>query len=172
MLSDSVEGAINKQINHELSSAYVYLSMSAYFEQANFPGFGHWARVQSQEEIVHAMKLFDYLNDRGGAVRLQAVAEPPADFTSVLEVFETALEQEKEVTKLIHQLYEFVSDERDRATQVLLEWFIQEQVEEEKSTSTVVEQLRLVGDNGTGLLILDRELGARQAQVEEGAGGE
>ncbi len=171
MLSDSVEGAINRQINHELSSAYVYLSMSAYFERVNFPGFGHWARVQSQEEIVHAMKLFDYLNDRGGMVRLQAVAEPPADFASILEVFEKALEQEKQVTKLIHQLYELVADERDHATQVALEWFIQEQVEEEKSASTIVEQVRLVGDNGTGLLILDREFGTRQVQADRGAGG-
>jgi ferritin len=169
MLSDSVQGAINKQINHEFASAYVYLSMSAYFERTNFEGFASWARVQSQEEIVHAMKLFDYLNDRGGVVRLHAVPEPPNEFASPLSVFERALDQEKQVTKLIHELYEFAADERDHPTQVALEWFIQEQVEEEKSISVIVEQLRMVGDNGTGLLLLDRELGARKPAQSEPA---
>ena len=106
MLSKSVGGAINEQICHEFSSAYVYLSMSAHFERSSFTGFARWARVQSQEEIVHAMKLFDYLNDRGGKVELQAVEKPPIEFDSPLDVFEQALAQEREVTKLINRLYE------------------------------------------------------------------
>lgn len=162
MLSKSVEGALNEQIRHEFSSAYVYLSMCAYFERSNFSGFAHWARLQAQEEVVHGMKLFDYLNDRGGVVELQAVEKPPAEFASPLAVFEQALEQEREVTQLIHRLYEVAAEEKDYATQVALEWFITEQVEEEKTGSEVVEQLRLVREDRTGLLLLDREMAQRQ----------
>lgn len=168
MLSPSIEKAINQQIKHEFSSAYAYLSMSAYFERASFPGFARWARLQSHEEVIHGMKLFDYVNDRGGKVQLQAVAQPAVDFSSPLEVFEAALAQEREVTKLIHELYSFVTDERDYATQVALEWFISEQVEEEKVSVEIVEQLKMVGNDKTGLLILDRELGQRE--LAEGGG--
>lgn len=162
MLSESIQKALNEQIAHEFSSAYVYLSMSAYFERSSFPGFAKWTRLQSQEEMIHGMKLFDYLNDRGGRVQLGPIGEPPADFGSPLEVFEQALAQEQGVTRLIHRLYEFVVAEKDYATQVALEWFITEQVEEEKLGGEIVEQLRMVGDNRTGLFLLDRELGARE----------
>lgn len=162
MFPKSVEDALNEQIRHEFSSAYVYLSMSAYFERRNFSGFAHWARLQSQEELVHGMKLFDYLNDRGGTVVLQAVEKPPVDFGSPLAVFEQALEQERDVTRLIHRLYEFAAEEKDYATQVALEWFITEQVEEEKTGTEIVEQLRMVGEDRTGLLMLDREMAQRQ----------
>jgi len=167
MLSTSVEQAINEQIGHEFSSAYVYLSMSAYFERSNLPGFARWSRLQAQEEVVHGMRLFDYLNDRGGRVELAAVAQPPKDFASPLDVFEQALAQEKEVTVLIHRLYEFVAEEKDYATQVALEWFIAEQVEEEKVGAMIVEQLRRVGDDQTGLLLLDRDLGSRDTAATE-----
>ena len=126
MLSKSIEGAINDQINHEFSSAYAYLAMSAFFDQKSFPGFSRWARLQSQEEVIHGLKLFDYVNDRGGAVDLKSVEKPTAQFDSPLAVFEAALNQEKKVTELIHRLYAFVVEERDYATQVALEcaeWF-------------------------------------------------
>ena len=166
MLSKTVEAALNDQIGHEFSSAYVYLSMAAYFERTNFSGFAHWARLQSQEELIHGMKLFDYLNDRGGKVELPAVEKPPTDFDSILAVFEQALEQEKEVTQLIHGLYEAAIAEKDYATQVALEWFITEQVEEEKTGTEIVEKLRLVADDRTGLLLLDREMAQRQLAGE------
>lgn len=162
MLSKSVEEALNEQIRHEFASAYVYLSMCAYFERSSLSGFAHWARLQAQEELVHGMRLFDYLNDRGGKVVLRAVDQPPADFDSPLSVFEKALEQEREVTGLIHRLYEFAAEEKDYGTQVALEWFITEQVEEEKTGTEIVEQLRMVGDNRAGLLMLDREMAQRQ----------
>jgi ferritin len=166
MLSESIEKAINDQINYELGSAYIYLSMSAYFERLSLRGFAKWARLQSQEEVTHGLRLFDYLNDRGGRVRLQAVAKPPEDYASPLAVFEAALAQEREVTKLIHRLYEFVTTERDYATQVALEWFIIEQVEEEKVGQEVIDQLRWIGDDKPGLLMLDRELGQRQTEAD------
>jgi ferritin len=166
MLSKSVQAAINEQIRHEFASAYVYLSMSAFFQRASYPGFAKWARLQSREEVVHGMRLFDYLNARSGIVELQAVEKPPVDYTSPLAVFEQALDQEREVTALIHKLYEFVAEEKDYATQVALEWFISEQVEEESMMGEIVEQLRRVGDDRTGLLILDRELGARTPEEQ------
>ncbi len=170
MLSDSIEKAINDQINHELASAYIYLSMTAYFERLSLRGFAKWARLQSQEEVTHGLRLFDYVNDRGGRVRLQAVAKPPDDYASPLAVFEAALAQEREVTKLIHTLYEFVTAERDYATQVALEWFINEQVEEEKVGQEIIDQLKWIGDDKPGLLMLDRELGQRQPIAEPGSG--
>ena len=166
MLSKSIEGAINDQINHELSSAYAYLAMSAFFERKSFPGFAHWARLQSQEEVVHGLKLVDYVNDRGGTLELKSVEKPVGDFASPLAVFETALAQEMKVTELIHRLYAFVVEERDYATQVALEWFIAEQVEEEKVGSEIVDQLRMIGEDRTGLLFMDRELGRRQMAAE------
>lgn len=164
MVSKAIEKAINEQIKHEFSSAYVYLSMSAYFDGQSLPGFATWNRLQAQEEVVHGMRLFDYMNDRGGKVRLHAVDEPPADFKSPLDVFERALEQERRVTGLIHDLYELAVSEKDHATQVALQWFINEQVEEEKTGSEIVERLRMVGDNRTGLLLLDSEMGKRPAK--------
>lgn len=163
MVSKAIEKAINEQIRHEFSSAYVYLAMSAYFEGQSLPGFATWTRLQAQEEIVHAMRLFDYMNDRGGSVQLHAVGEPPSDFKSPLDVFEQALEQERRVTGLIHELYELAVSEKDHATQVTLQWFINEQVEEEKTGSEIVERLRMVGDNLTGLLLLDSEMARRPA---------
>ena len=157
----AVTDAVNEQIRHELESAYIYLSMSAHFEAENLPGFAKWMRLQSQEEMNHALRLFDYLNDRGARVVLQALAQPPESFKSPLSVFEQAYEHEQKITALIEQLHQTAGKHRDAATQVMLQWFITEQVEEEKNAQQVVEQLRLAGDNRAALLFLDRQMGAR-----------
>jgi ferritin len=165
MLNPKVQDAINNQINMEFSSSYAYLSMAAYFEAANLPGFAHWMRMQNHEEIAHAMKFFDYVNDRGGRVILKAIEQPPVDFQSPLDVMQQALKAEQQVTASINRLYGLANQESDYPSQALLNWFVTEQVEEEKNATAIVEQLKLVGDNGTALLLLDRELGARQPET-------
>src|SRR5687768_6056713 len=166
-LSKDIQEAINDQIHHEFLSAYVYLAMSAYLEAASFKGFAHWMRIQGKEEVTHAMKLFDYVNDRNGRVELKALEKPPVEFKSVLATFEQALEHEKKVTRLIHSLYEKAIKEGDYATQVQLTWFINEQVEEEATATEVVDRLKIAGNDGAALLILDRELGARADEPAE-----
>jgi ferritin len=162
MLSKVVEDAINEQIKNELYSAYLYLAMSAHFEAANLPGSAHWMRLQSQEEVEHAMKFFDYVNERGGRVVLQVIDQPPVEFKLPLDIFQQALEHEQKVTGMINNLYALAVKENDYPTQVMLQWFIEEQVEEEKSAGDVVEQLRMIGDHTQGLFMLDRQLGARE----------
>lgn len=164
MLSKTIQETINEQINHELYSAYTYLSMSAYFESLNLRGFAHWMRAQSREEISHAMKFFDFLHDRGGRVVLPAIDEPPAEFESPLEVFQQALGHERKVTGLIYKIYDLAVKEKDYATQALLNWFVAEQVEEEKSTGEIVEHLKQSGNDPTGLLFLDKQLGERKSE--------
>ncbi|NUO84086.1 ferritin [candidate division KSB1 bacterium] len=161
MLTQPVQEAINHQIKSELHSAYLYLAMSAYCESLNLRGFAHWMRMQSQEELSHALKLFDYVNDRGGRVILQAIDAPPVDFKSPLEMAQETLAHERKVTAMINALYEVALQEHDYATQVHLQWFLTEQVEEEKNASEIVERLRLIGGQSAGLLMFDRELGAR-----------
>jgi len=161
MLPKPVHDAINEQIKNELYSAYLYLSMSAYLESTNLPGFAHWMRRQSEEEMAHAMKFFDYLNERGSRVVLQAIAQPPTEFKSPLDIFEQALAHEQKVTAMIHGIYDLAVKNNDYPTQVELQWFITEQVEEEKSASEVVEQMKLVGEHGPSLLMMDRQLAAR-----------
>lgn len=168
-LSKGIQEAINDQIHHEFHSAYVYLAMSAYLEAANFTGFAKWMRLQAGEEVGHAMRLFDFVNDRNGRVQLRALEQPPANFNSVLDTFEQALQHEQKVTSMIHSLYALATNENDYATQVALEWFIREQVEEESTATKVVERLKIAGNDGAALLMLDNELGARQA---EPAGGD
>jgi len=163
MLSKVMQDAINEQIKNELYSAYLYLSMAAYFEAKSLPGFAVWMRAQSQEEVEHAMKLFDFVNERGGRVELQAIEQPPVGFESPLAVFQTTYEHEQKVTALIHDLYEVALDENDYAAQVMLHWFIDEQVEEEDSVSQIVDMLERIGDKDQGLIMLDRELGQRGA---------
>ena len=162
MISAGVQQAINDQINHEFFAAYSYLSMSAYFESANLPGFAAWMRHQAQEEVTHGMKLFDFINDRGGRVLLQAVDAPPTEFKSPLDVFEHALKHEQKVTLMINHLYEQAAAANDFAAQVALQWFITEQVEEEKTADLIVEQLKMIGNDRPALLMLDREMGARK----------
>lgn len=164
MINPTIEAAINDQIKHEFESAYLYLSMSAYFESVNLSGFAHWMRLQYEEETVHAMKLFDYLHDRGGRAVLQAMAQPQSTFNSSLEVFEMALHHEQRVTALINSLYDLAIKENDHATQIHLQWFITEQVEEEKSASDVVEKLKMAGDHPGALFLLNEQLGSRAAE--------
>ncbi len=161
MLSKKVQDAINEQIKNEIYSAYLYLSMSAHFETQNLPGFANWTRLQFEEEMSHAMKFFDYVHERGGHVLLQAIPQPQAEWKTSLEVFEQIYSHEQHVTALIHKLYETALAEKDYATQVLLQWFISEQVEEEKNASGIVEQLKLIDAHGTAVLMLDHRLGKR-----------
>lgn len=170
--SQKLLDGMNEQVKHELYSAYLYLSMSAYCESVNLPGFAHWLRVQVQEEMRHAMKFYDFINERGGRVVLQAIDQPPTAFESPLDIFEKTLEHERKVTDLIHGLYALAVEEKDYATQVFLQWFVTEQVEEENSAAQILETLRRIGDQGHALLMLDREL-ARRGAVEgqsDGAG--
>lgn len=160
-MSKAIQDALNEQITNELNSAHLYLSMSAYCQSTNLPGFAHWLRLQNQEEIAHAMKLFGYIYDRGGRVVLREIAKPPVEFKSALALMQQTLEHEQRVTVSIHKLYELSVKEKDYATQTHLQWFITEQVEEEKQAGQVVERLKMVGNQGPGLFMLDKELGAR-----------
>jgi ferritin len=161
-MKGAVKEAINEQIKHEFYSAYLYLSMAGSFEVANLTGFAHWMREQAKEEMNHAMKFFDFLLDRGDQARLQAIDAPPYAFRSPLDTFEQALEHEKEVTSLIHDLYGLAVRENDYAAQVMLNWFVAEQVEEEKSATEIVERLRMAGEDSAALLLLDAELRERR----------
>ncbi len=161
MLSQSVQDALNEQIKNEFYSSFVYLSMSAYFDQQNLPGLARWMRVQAGEEHVHAMKIFDHILDRNGTVELRAFPQPPVRFGSPLNVFEQALQHERAVTRNIHDLYALAVEQKDYPARVFLDWFVHEQVEEEKTAELIAEQLRMVGDDRPALLMLDRELGQR-----------
>jgi ferritin len=158
----AVEKAINEQINAELYSAYLYLSMAAYFQGANLKGFAHWMQVQTKEETAHAMKMFDFVYERGGKVTLKAIDQPATAWKSPLNVFENVYEHEQKVTDLINKLVEVARSENDVATENFLMWFIDEQVEEEAHASQVVEKLKMIGDARQALYMLDRELGARE----------
>jgi ferritin len=163
MLNDVMQEAINDQINNELFAMYSYLSMSAYCEHKQFRGCAHWMRLQSQEEHVHAMRLYDFLIARQGRVKLRPIAEPPFEFASVPDVFQKAYQQEQKVTAQINSLYEMAFKEKAFAALVELEWFINEQVEEEQTARDIVYKFQLVKDDPAALLDLDRELGARAA---------
>jgi len=161
MLSEKLQNALNDQINAELYSSYLYLSMSAYFQSINLGGFANWMRIQAQEELVHVMKFYDFINERGSRVALETVEGPPTEWKSPLAAFEHAYGHEQMVTGRINDLVNMAIDERDHATNGFLQWFVTEQVEEEATASGVVEKLKLVGDGGGGLFMLDRELGQR-----------
>lgn len=163
MLSDKMQQAMNKQIRDELYSAYLYLSMAAYYESQNLPGFARWMRAQAAEEQTHALKFFDYVNERGGRVVLHAIDAPPASFATPVDVFEQTLAHEQHVTGLIHTIYQLALEEGDYASQIFLQWFITEQVEEEATAGQILELLRMIGDKGHALIMLDRQMGQRQA---------
>ncbi len=167
-MKPEIQDAINDQIRMELSSGYVYLAMSAQFEAETFDGFAHWMRLQAQEELAHAMRLFDYLNRRGGRVALQAIPQPPPSFDSPLEAFKNALDHEKAVTASIHRLFMLAVELGDVATQRELDWFVTEQVEEEDNAGRAVDMLTRAGNDSTAILFLDREFGARTAAPEPG----
>lgn len=164
MYSKRVMELMNEQIKHELYSAYLYLSMSAYFEGESLPGFAHWMRMQAAEEQEHAMKFYGFIYERGGRVVLQAIDQPPAEFESLREVFKQTLEHEKKVTGLIEAIYAAAVEDKDYASQTFLTWFIDEQVEEEKNATDLLETLRMVGDKGSALIMFDRELGRRSGE--------
>ncbi len=161
MLSNTMQEALNNQINAELYSSYLYLSMAAHFESEGMPGFANWMKIQAQEENAHAMKFFDFVLERGGKVRLLPIEEPPSEWDSPLAAFEAVYVHETKVTGLINDLVDKAVAEKDHATNSFLQWFVNEQVEEEASASEVVDQLRLIGDARGGLFMLNRELGAR-----------
>ena len=161
MLTEAVQNALNDQIQKELYSSYIYLSMAAYFETENLPGAANWMRIQHQEELAHAMKFFDYINDRAGRVQLQALGQPPLTFASPLAVFEEALAHERKVSKSIHDLYALAVTESDYPTQSMLQWFITEQVEEEKTAGDVVARIKMIQDSPAAMYMLDQEFAAR-----------
>jgi ferritin len=161
MIHESMQKAINEQINKELYSSYLYLSMSAYFETKNLAGFAKWLKLQAGEELEHGMKFFEYLNERGGKVELKAIATVPTEWKGSLEVFKQVQEHEAAVTASINALYELASKEKDYAAQVMLQWFINEQVEEEKNAADIVQRLEMIDTKGTAVLMLDHELGKR-----------
>jgi ferritin len=160
-LSDSMQKALNDQANAELYSAYLYLSMSGYFDSINLSGFAHWMRMQAQEEAGHATKIYDYVSERRGRMALQAIDEPPASWDSPLAVFEATLEHEQKVTAAIDSLVAAAREEGDNATEVFLQWYVNEQVEEEASADEIVQQLRMIGDATGPLFTLDRALAGR-----------
>ena len=163
MISKSLQSALNEQINFELFSAYLYLSMSAHFETQNLSGFASWMHVQYQEETGHAMKFYKYMFDRNGVVTLKAIAQPTTKFKTPADIFEQVLEHEQKVTSLINKLYELAAKEKDYAAQSFLQWFINEQVEEEKNATDIINMLKMIGDSPVSLMMADRQLGARKA---------
>jgi ferritin len=166
MLGPEIQDAMNEQIKNELYSAYQYLSMAAYCESANLPGFASWMRAQAREETEHAMKFYDFVLDRSGRVVLRGIEGPVVEFGSPLEVFERALGHEQKVTTMINDLYGLAVRENDYASQAFLQWFVTEQVEEEKNTGDVVETLKMIGDKSEALFLLDRELGQRRVEEQ------
>lgn len=160
-ISVTMQKALNDQVTKEFGASYLYLSMAAYFAEKNLTGFARWMRLQAMEEAKHAMKIFDFVEDRGGRVTLEGVDRPPPDFPSPRAVFEHARDHEAVVSTGIHKLYELAASEKDYATQAMLQWFITEQVEEEKTSTQIVDTLRMVGENAPGLYMFDKELGRR-----------
>jgi len=161
MITNAMQKAINEQINKEFYSSYLYLSMAAYFEDKNLPGFAAWMHVQADEEREHGMKFFEHLTDRGGKVVLAPIAGPETSWKTNLEVFKQVQEHEAYVTASINALYELALQEKDYPAQVMLQWFINEQVEEEKNAAEIVQQLELIDAKGTAVLMLDKQLGKR-----------
>jgi ferritin len=167
MISKKIQDAINNQINAELYSAYLYLSMSAYFQDINLPGFAKWMEVQAGEEYFHAKKFYDYLVERGGRVLLKPIDGPDTEWKSTQDVFEATYKHEQKVTGLINDIMNLAIEERDHATSIMLQWFVSEQVEEEASASELLERIKLVGGSGNGLFMMDRELSQRTLDVAE-----
>ena len=157
MISNRLEKELNKQMNAELYSAYLYLSMSAFLSEKNLNGFSHWMMLQFEEEQSHAMKLFQYILDRGGKINLEKIEKPKTVWKDIIDVFENVLEHEQKVTGLINELVNLAMEEKDHATVVLLQWYVSEQVEEESSVSDILDQLKLIEGKGSGLFMLDRE---------------
>ena len=161
MISKKMEAALNEQLNKEMYSAYLYMSMSTHSTHIGLKGFANWFMVQYQEEMMHAMRFYNYINDQGGRVMLVAIDAPPTEFESPLDMFEKTLKHEQFVTKRINDLVDLAIKEKDHATNIFLQWFITEQIEEEANDNDVIAKLKLVGKKGDALLMLDKELAAR-----------
>jgi len=172
MIPKKVENAINEQINAEIYSAYLYLSMAAYFESMDLSGFANWMSIQFQEELSHAMKLFHHIVERGGRVTLKPIEGPPTEWDSPLAVFEATLKHEQKVTALINELVFLAREERDNAAEIFLQWFVTEQVEEEDNAGKILGRLRMIKDSSQGLYMLDKELGQRVYTPPSQEGGE
>jgi len=164
MLSETMQNAFNNQINAEMFSSNLYLSMAAYFESLNLPGFATWLEVQAKEEMGHAMKFYKYINERRGRAWIRGVESPQGMWNTPLEVFEHVLKHEQHVTSLVNKLVEMATLEKDIASQVFLQWFVNEQVEEEKNADEIVQRLKMIGSSMSGLLMLDHHVGKRQAE--------
>ncbi|MBC7190564.1 ferritin [Candidatus Aerophobetes bacterium] len=162
-VKEKLNQALNRQINRELYSAYLYLSMSSWFEAVNLKGFSQWMRVQAKEEVGHAMKIYDFVVKRGGRVILSQIESPPSSWNSPLSAFEDVYEHEKKVTQMIHELLSLARAENDPATEVFLHWFVEEQVEEEDSASFIVAQLKAAKDAPGALFMLDKKLAERKS---------
>lgn len=161
MLSEKLLNALNDQVNYEFESAHYYLALAAYCADQDLDGFAHFFVIQAEEERFHAMKFYNYINEMDGRVTLTSMNEPKNDFASVIDVFEYALNHEKSVTKRIYNLMDLATEEREHATISVLQWFIDEQVEEEASMKTIIKKLKRLGDNSHGIFMLDQELGQR-----------
>jgi ferritin len=166
MLKDPIENALNEQIDAEFYAGYLYLSMASYFEDEGLPGFAAWMRAQAEEEKEHAMRIFDYVAERDGSVTLSGIDAPPAEWDSPSDAFQAAYEHEVEVSRMIDDLVALAREENDNATENMLQWFVEEQVEEEATAQDILDKLGHVGDDGPGLLMLDQDLGQR------GSGGD
>ncbi|MBE9468706.1 MAG: ferritin [Bacteroidetes bacterium] len=161
MLNKKIETELNKQVNAELYSAYFYLSMSAYLESINLSGFAHWMRIQAEEEQFHAMKIFDFINERGGRITLTEIRKPKTEWENVISVAEEIYEHEQIVTNLINNIVDVAIEEKDHATNNFLQWFVAEQVEEESNSENLLNQLKMFDGKGHGLFMLDKELSNR-----------
>ncbi|HDQ44352.1 MAG TPA: ferritin [bacterium] len=162
MISKKMADALNGQIHWEMYSAYVYLAMSANSDTLGLKGCANWFMAQYREEMEHAMKIYDYLLEQGAEIELMAIDQPQKSYPSALAMFETALEHEKDVTRRIHKLVDQAITEKDHATQIILQWFVTEQVEEEANVSEIIGKMKMVGDKGNGLFMIDRELANRE----------
>ncbi len=171
MLKPKMEEALNRQINAELHSSYLYLSMAAYFESQTLPGMANWMRIQAQEEEVHAMKLFDFIHERDGRVLLTEIEGPETEWESPLDAFRAAFAHECKISGLINDLVDLSIKESDHATNAFLQWFVSEQVEEEANAKAIVDKLKLAGGNSVALLMIDGELGQRTAAPADGESG-
>jgi ferritin len=161
MLKKKMLKALNDQINAEMYSSYLYLSMETYFQSISLTGFAAWMRAQVQEELMHGMKFYGFVNERGGKVTLEAIAKPESTWASPLAAFEAIQKHEEHVTSLINDLVDLAISEKDHATNNFLQWFVSEQVEEEASVGAIVDKLRMIQDNPSGLFMIDAELGKR-----------
>jgi len=170
MISQRMQDEMNAQIMHETFSAYLYFSMAAYFHAKSLDGMAQWMKAQAQEEITHALRFFDHIDERGGRIELEAIEKPQTIWESPLAAFDAALAHEEFITARINELVTIATEENDNAAAIMLQWFVTEQVEEEASVTKVVDMLKLIGDSGHGLLMADRELGQRIAGPV--AGGE